>query len=73
MSTSSDAGLRIRVDDALRHAFLYTCKAQDKTAAQVLRAFMRSYVEQFGQHRQQSDLFPDSSQPSDFATTFRDV
>lgn len=39
-----DVGLRIRVDDALRCRFIAMCKQHDTTAAQVLRAFMRSYV-----------------------------
>ena len=41
-----DSGLRIRVENDLREAFLSTCKNEDQTASQVLRAFMRSYVEQ---------------------------
>lgn len=41
-----DAGLRIRVQRELREQFLDACKAEDKPAAQVIREFMRSYVEQ---------------------------
>lgn len=41
-----DVGLRIRIDRQLREAFLAACKAEDKPAAQVLREFMRAYVEQ---------------------------
>ena len=40
-----DVGLRIRVQRDLREAFLEVCRAQDKPAAQVLREFMRAYVE----------------------------
>ena len=40
-----DVGLRIRVQRDLREAFLKVCRAQDKPAAQVLREFMREYVE----------------------------
>ena len=40
-----DVGLRIRVQRDLREAFLEVCRAQDKPAAQVLREFMREYVE----------------------------
>lgn len=54
---STEAGLRIRVDDALRRDFIVTCKNQDTTAAQVLRAFMRSYVEQYGPAVLQGQLF----------------
>lgn len=41
-----ESGLRIRVENGLRQAFLTACQREDQTAAQVLRAFMRSYVEQ---------------------------
>jgi hypothetical protein len=41
-----ESGLRIRVENELREAFLIACKREDLTAAQVLRGFMRSYVEQ---------------------------
>lgn len=41
-----DVGLRIRVQRELREQFLEACNADDKPAAQVLREFMRSYVEQ---------------------------
>lgn len=40
-----DAGLRIRIDRELRERFLQACRAEDKPAAQVLRDFMRRYVE----------------------------
>ncbi len=43
-----DAGLRIRVQRELREEFLAACREQDKSAAQVLREFMRSYVENHG-------------------------
>ena len=51
-----ESGLRIRVENDLREAFLNTCKRADLTAAQVLRAFMRSYVEERGGGLQ-PDLF----------------
>ena len=40
-----DVGLRIRVQRDLRDRFQRVCQAQDKPAAQVLREFMRAYVE----------------------------
>ena len=40
-----DVGLRIRVQRDLREAFLEVCRAQDKPASQVLREFMREYVQ----------------------------
>lgn len=53
----SEPGLRIRVDDGLRRDFIETCKAQDTTAAQVLRAFMRGFVEKHGEGVRQGHLF----------------
>lgn len=41
-----DVGLRIRVQRELREQFLEACKAQDKPAAQVLREFMREFIEE---------------------------
>lgn len=41
-----DAGLRIRVQRELRQSFLEACAADDKPAAQVIREFMRRYVEE---------------------------
>lgn len=43
-----DVGFRIRIDRALRERFLEVCRAQDRPAAQVLREFMRDYIE--GRH-----------------------
>ena len=40
-----DVGLRIRIDRELRSAFQKACQAEDKPAAQVLREFMREYVQ----------------------------
>jgi hypothetical protein len=40
-----DAGLRIRLQRGLRDKFLEACRAEDKPAAQVLREFMRGYIE----------------------------
>ena len=38
------AGLRIRVEPNLRELFVRACQANDQSAAQVLRAYMRQYV-----------------------------
>lgn len=43
-----DAGLRIRIERSLRERFVETCQAQDRSAAQVIREFMRNYVAQCG-------------------------
>jgi len=42
-----DAGMRIRVEQDLREDFISACQTQHTPAAQVLRQFMRGYVEQF--------------------------
>jgi hypothetical protein len=42
-----DAGMRIRVEQGLREEFMAACQNQHTPAAQVLRQFMRGYVEQF--------------------------
>ena len=41
---TKNAGLRVRVERALRDEFLDACRTQDKPAAQVIREFMREYV-----------------------------
>ena len=45
-----DVGLRIRVQRELREEFIETCKVEDKSAAQVLREFMRDYIDSRGSH-----------------------
>lgn len=46
-----DVGLRIRVQRELRDAFVAACRSQDKPAAQVLREFMREYIDQSKDHQ----------------------
>jgi hypothetical protein len=53
-----DAGMRIRLEPELRERFLNVCREQDLPAAQVLRQFMRGYVEQF-KPKEQSTLNQD--------------
>ena len=43
-----NAGLRIRLQRELREEFIEACKAEDKSAAQVLREYMRDYIESRG-------------------------
>ena len=40
-----DAGLRIRIQKELRDRFIEACRRQDIPAAQVLREFMRGFVD----------------------------
>ena len=56
-----DVGLRIRVDRDLRHEFLDVCRTQDKPASQVLREFMRGYIEGH-RNAQQATLFGPESE-----------
>jgi len=40
------SGLRVRVEPDLREKFIQECRRRDLTASQVIRSFMRQYVEQ---------------------------
>lgn len=42
----SEATFTFRVDEALKSAFALAAKTRDRTAAQLLRDFMRDYVRQ---------------------------
>ena len=42
------SALRIRIDPHLHHQFLEICKNQDRPASQVIRDFMRQYVQMYG-------------------------
>jgi antitoxin component of RelBE/YafQ-DinJ toxin-antitoxin module len=42
------SALRIRIDPNLHHQFLEICKKQDRPASQVIRDFMRQYVQMHG-------------------------
>jgi len=50
------AGLRIRVEPNLHKGFLNMCKKNEQSASQVLRKFMKQYVEESTQGSQ-NDLF----------------
>ena len=50
-SSMKDSGLRIRVQRELRDRFNEACRAEDRSAAQVLREFMRAYVERHESRR----------------------
>ena len=51
-----ESGFRIRIDAGLRSRFIEACRAHDLTAAQVLRRFMKEFVENGG-WPQQGSLF----------------
>ncbi len=42
------SALRIRIDPNLHYQFLEVCKSQDKPASQVIREFMKQYVQMYG-------------------------
>lgn len=57
-----DAGFRIRVQRDLRRKFLEVCWAQDKPAAQVIREFMREYVDRHERTRADSAIISSARQ-----------
>ena len=54
-----DSGMRIRVEKELRDAFVKTCRDQDRVASDVLRDFMRMFVDK---QQGQVDLFVETTQ-----------
>lgn len=62
LGSMKESGFRVRVETQLRQRFLRACRSQDATAAQVIRAFMREYVERFD-HPDQADLFASRGLP----------
>jgi antitoxin component of RelBE/YafQ-DinJ toxin-antitoxin module len=42
------SALRIRIDPSLHQQFLEACKNLDRPASQVIRDFMRQYVQMYG-------------------------
>jgi hypothetical protein len=54
------AALRIRIEPGLHQRFLDACKAQDISASQVLREYMKQYVSSQEQTTQQ-DFFHQAS------------
>lgn len=51
-----NVGLRIRVERSLREGFIKACRAEDKSAAQVIREFMRGYIERASQEAAESRI-----------------
>lgn len=45
LSMKKDVCMRVRVSRELRDEFVIACQADDKPAAQMIREFMRAYVE----------------------------
>lgn len=57
------AGLRIRIDPQLRQAFIEACQNNDIKAAQVLRLFIRQYVDEYSSGKQE-ELFANEGESS---------
>ena len=53
-----DVAFKIRVEEELRREFVEICQADDMTAAQVVRRFMRRYIEN-NKKTLQGSLFSD--------------
>ena len=55
-----NVAFKMRVEEELRREFIETCQAEDLKAAQVVRQFMRKYVDT---HKKafQGSLFPEES------------
>jgi antitoxin component of RelBE/YafQ-DinJ toxin-antitoxin module len=49
-----ETGFHVRIDENLRRRFVEACKDQDLTASQVLRAFMRKFIDDYSASRQQN-------------------
>ena len=60
---NKDVGMRIRVEKELRDEFKNICRVQDRPAAQVLREFMREYVQANANAIQPSLFDQDSPRP----------
>ena len=52
-----DVAFKIRVEEELRKEFIEICRAEDMTAAQVVRQFMRQYIKQHQASALQGNLF----------------
>lgn len=63
---TKDAGLRLRVEREIRQEFVEVCRAEGKTAAQVLREYMRDYIAR-NRAAMQRELFTKSGTESGWA------
>ena len=49
-----NVAFKIRIEEELRREFVEVCRAEDMTAAQVVRSFMHDYLERHRQMKQQN-------------------
>ena len=59
-----DVAFKIRIEENLRRAFVDVCRDEDRPAAQVVREFMREYVQKKDLKIQQS-LFDENENTDD--------
>ena len=62
---TKSAALRVRIAPELHREFIEVCKLQDIPASQVLRQFMRLYIDQYRQGLQ-SELFAEDKERNHF-------
>ena len=55
--------IRARIDSDLKTAFERACKANDRTASQVLRDLIRFYVQENSGKKAQGELLEDKPKP----------
>ena len=56
-----EVAFKIRIEEELRREFVDVCRAEDMTAAQVVRHFMRNYIARH-RHAMQQSLFDNSNE-----------
>lgn len=68
---TKESGFRVRVNEGLRQDFLAACRANDLTASQVIRRFMKDYVQrELPSSDRQQDLFINGrAKPFEIAAT----
>lgn len=64
----ADSIVNFRVDEELKKAFEAAAKAQDITASQLFRAFMRQTVDEYMRQNAQGDLLKDVYSKGDSRT-----
>jgi hypothetical protein len=74
-----ESTLNLRIDTALKHEFVSLAEAEDRPAAEVLRALMRDYVEEArkrrfaAEARRQSQLIAASEDEAEVMRWIQDV
>lgn len=61
--SKKDVAFKIRIQSQLRQEFLDACEAEDRSAAQIIREYMREYVARYHKELQQP-LLPETERPT---------